>query len=225
MEGIIACDQNFLTGYNSSPYYRAPLSTATTADLAQGGVSSLPWPYEAMADDMAFFRKQSLGSIMLMGRKTFDSMGRILDGRLHLILSRQENISTSFKKQPCIIPRFQPGDLGTAASLPALVLPSWQQVNEALAELQRGFPEFCDAPLYLIGGAELFAYAIKHNLLSGFFLTIVEYEFSQDAQWQPVFLPPIMQRAAKTWGKREVQSLHKNEKNQYSAKIYYFSNC
>ncbi len=50
-----------------------------------GRGSSLPW---RLPEDMAWFRRHTMGKPILMGRKTFDSIGRALPGRLNLIQSR-----------------------------------------------------------------------------------------------------------------------------------------
>ena len=39
--------------------------------------------------DMAFFRKNTLGHVVLMGRKTFDSIGRPLRDRENIVITRQ----------------------------------------------------------------------------------------------------------------------------------------
>jgi len=52
--------------------------------------NALPWQLPA---DMAWFRKNTMGKPILMGRKTHDSIGRPLPGRANLILSRQQDLS------------------------------------------------------------------------------------------------------------------------------------
>ena len=49
----------------------------------------LPWNLPA---DMQWFRRQTMGKPVLMGRKTFDSIGRPLPGRLNLIMTRQQGL-------------------------------------------------------------------------------------------------------------------------------------
>ena len=46
----------------------------------------LPWHLPA---DLAHFKALTLGKPMVMGRKTFESIGRPLPGRLNLVLSRK----------------------------------------------------------------------------------------------------------------------------------------
>jgi len=54
-----------------------------------GRDNALPWKLPA---DMAWFRQQTMGKPILMGRKTYASIGRPLPGRVNLVLSRQADL-------------------------------------------------------------------------------------------------------------------------------------
>ena len=60
------------------------------AALAQNGTigrdNALPWHLKA---DLVRFRSLTLGNPVLMGRKTWDSLGKPLPGRRNLVLTRQ----------------------------------------------------------------------------------------------------------------------------------------
>lgn len=47
---------------------------------------ALPWH---LPRDLAFFKQQTFGKPVLMGRKTFDSIGKPLPGRKNIVLTRQ----------------------------------------------------------------------------------------------------------------------------------------
>ena len=51
-----------------------------------GYQGKLPWHLPA---DFAFFKAQTLGKTVVMGRKTFESIGRPLPGRRNIVLSSQ----------------------------------------------------------------------------------------------------------------------------------------
>ena len=51
-----------------------------------GSGNQLPW---RLPDDLKRFKALSLGKPIVMGRKTFDSIGRPLPGRLNIVISRQ----------------------------------------------------------------------------------------------------------------------------------------
>ncbi|GMQ99837.1 MAG: type 3 dihydrofolate reductase [Zetaproteobacteria bacterium] len=52
-----------------------------------GTSGKLPWRLPA---DMAWFKKNTMGKPILMGRKTFDSIGRPLPGRTNIVITSQE---------------------------------------------------------------------------------------------------------------------------------------
>jgi len=51
--------------------------------------NDMPWHLPA---DLQWFKKTTLGSPIIMGRKTYDSIGRPLPGRLNIILSRDPEL-------------------------------------------------------------------------------------------------------------------------------------
>lgn len=59
--------------------------------VAENGVigidNKMPWHIPA---DLKYFKKITMGKPMLMGRKTFESFGRPLPGRPHIVISRNE---------------------------------------------------------------------------------------------------------------------------------------
>jgi dihydrofolate reductase len=54
---------------------------------AIGCKNSLPW---SLKSDMAFFRRQTIGNSIIMGRKTYDSIGGCLPGRTNIVLSHND---------------------------------------------------------------------------------------------------------------------------------------
>ncbi len=67
---------------------RVPI--AMIAAVAENGVigddGRLPW---RLPSDFAFFKAQTMGKPLLMGRKTFESIGRPLPGRTNIVVTRQ----------------------------------------------------------------------------------------------------------------------------------------
>jgi dihydrofolate reductase len=58
---------------------------AMSANRVIGREGKLPWYYP---EDLKFFKRTTLGHPILMGRATFDSIGRPLPGRQNIVLSR-----------------------------------------------------------------------------------------------------------------------------------------
>jgi len=70
----------------------AKLSIITAMDENQliGNNNALPWHLPA---DLAFFKQTTLGKPIIMGRKTFESIGRPLPGRQNIIVTRNPDYS------------------------------------------------------------------------------------------------------------------------------------
>ncbi len=108
------------------------MSLSIIVAIAENGVigreGDLPW---RLAADLRRFKRLTMGSALVMGRKTWDSIGRPLPGRTSVVITRQAD--------------FQPGwD-------EVIVAASWQ---EALA----GVPAGLDS--YVIGGSSIYALAL-----------------------------------------------------------------
>jgi dihydrofolate reductase len=88
-----------------------------------GRGNELPWHLPA---DLRHFRSLTLGRHVLMGRKTYESIGKALPGRTNLVLSR----SAEFTPNDCLVV----GTLGDALMAAGAV----------------------DTPLMVIGGAEIY---------------------------------------------------------------------
>jgi dihydrofolate reductase len=55
-----------------------------------GAENDMPWH---LPEDFAFFKRTTMGHPMVMGRKTFDSIGRVLPGRRTIVVTRQPDWS------------------------------------------------------------------------------------------------------------------------------------
>lgn len=72
-----------------------PTRIVLIAAVARNGVigrdNTLPWRLKA---DLAHFKRSTLGHPILMGRKTWESLGRPLPGRRNMVISRQSDYDT-----------------------------------------------------------------------------------------------------------------------------------
>ena len=64
---------------------RIALVVAVADNGVIGRDGALPW---RIADDMKWFRRVTMGKPVVMGRKTFDSIGRALPGRANIVVTR-----------------------------------------------------------------------------------------------------------------------------------------
>jgi len=69
---------------------------AVADNMVIGNKNSLPWKLPA---DMEYFKKNTLGKTIIMGAKTFESIGKALPNRKNIILSYDKN----YKAEMCIM--------------------------------------------------------------------------------------------------------------------------
>ena len=65
------------------------LIVAVSDDNVIGQNNTLPWH---LPKDLIYFKKLTLGKPIVMGRKTFESIGKLLPGRQNIILSGSNNL-------------------------------------------------------------------------------------------------------------------------------------
>ena len=63
-------------------------AVARNGTIGRGG--RLPW---RLSDDLARFRRLTLGNTVLMGRRTWESLGRPLPGRRNVVLTRDASFA------------------------------------------------------------------------------------------------------------------------------------
>lgn len=64
------------------------LIAAVARDRVIGLNNTLPWH---LPEDLQHFKRTTLGAPIVMGRKTWDSIGRPLPGRHNIVVTRQAN--------------------------------------------------------------------------------------------------------------------------------------
>lgn len=71
---------------------RLELVAALARNRVIGRGNALPWH---LPEDLKFFKRLTLGQPVLMGRRTWDSIGRPLPGRQNLVLTRERGFAAS----------------------------------------------------------------------------------------------------------------------------------
>jgi dihydrofolate reductase len=75
---------------------RISLVAAASDNNVIGKNGALPWKMPA---DMKFFKNLTTGHTVIMGRKTYESMGKPLAGRKNIVITRNKE----FKAEGCIV--------------------------------------------------------------------------------------------------------------------------
>ncbi|QXH40491.1 dihydrofolate reductase [Pseudomonas sessilinigenes] len=136
------------------------LPLSLIAALAENRVigidNSMPWH---LPGDFKYFKATTLGKPIIMGRKTWDSLGRPLPGRLNIVVSRQTDLA-----------------LEGAEVYPSL--------EAAVARAEQWALEQGASELMLIGGAQLYTQGLEQA--DRLYLTRVALSPQGDA-WFPEF--------------------------------------
>jgi dihydrofolate reductase len=67
---------------------RRSLVVAVAANGVIGRDNQLPWK---LPDDMAYFKKVTMGHPVVMGRRTYESIGKPLPGRLNIVVTHNRD--------------------------------------------------------------------------------------------------------------------------------------
>ncbi|PXX56640.1 dihydrofolate reductase [Pseudomonas sp. NFPP07] len=118
--------------------------------------NSMPWH---LPGDFKYFKATTLGKPIIMGRKTWDSLGRPLPGRLNIVVSRQADL------------RLEGAEVYPSLEAAVARAEEWA--------LEQGVTE-----LMLIGGAQLYAQGLEQA--DRLYLTRVALSPEGDA-WFPEF--------------------------------------
>lgn len=145
---------------------RKSMIVAMTPKGVIGRDNSLPWP--RLKGDLPRFREITMGKPCIMGRKTFDSLPKVLEGRLNIVVSRHEPITDEeqFSRQLLQPTNFQK-ILDENVVFTTSILEAWIKAAESGAE-----------EAFIIGGAEVYQQAIP--TCDRLYLTILSQEFEGD---------------------------------------------
>lgn len=107
-----------------------------------GRNGDLPW---RLSNDLRNFKRLTMGHPMVMGRKTMDSIGRLLPGRETIILTRDEDYS------------FEGAHVAHSWA-EALELAKTQEVSR----VENDGTDAAPAEVFIVGGEAIYALALPH---------------------------------------------------------------
>lgn len=135
---------------------RLSLIAAVAENGVIGAGSAMPW---RLSSDMKRFKSLTMGKPVIMGRKTFDTIGKPLAGRVNIVVSRR--------------PDFAPEGV--------LVAPSF---DAALVRAEEGARAAADEEIMVIGGGEIYRAAI--DLADRLYITHVEASPEGDTRFPAI---------------------------------------
>lgn len=134
---IVAYDKNRLIGLNGK----------------------LPWKIK---DEMRHFRDTTMGGIVIMGHKTYESIGHALEGRINLIISRKPKKYTLLSEE-------------------------WFTSIEDAIE----YAELYDEETYIIGGEQIYKQALELDIVNYILASEIKREIKVCQNDVPAYFPKI----------------------------------
>ena len=154
-----------------------------------GAQGKIPW---YLPDDFKWFKQVTMGNVIVMGRKTFESIGNPLPGRKNLVLTKHPR--KLIKQHPEIFGQFQEWRGGKSRG--NLLKRPYQFHFSKLGEkveteifisnsLDRLNPEEFPNDIFICGGAQIYEDALPR--CSDLYLTLVK----RDIEGGDAFFPPF----------------------------------
>lgn len=136
-------------------------------------------------NDMINFKSMTTGNVVIMGRKTFESLPNMkpLPNRINIIITHDKNYSVAQDENVYIVNSIQDA----------------KELCEAL---------FSDKEWFVIGGSSIYNEFLKQNLVSEMRVTYI----ADDADGDTIF-PPINNDEWKTYYVSSIQHDEKTDKN------------
>ena len=118
-----------------------------------GKDGSMPWHISA---ELKYFKRITMGKPVVMGRKTFESIGKPLPGRQNIVITRNK----------ALMKEWADADVKVASSL------------EQAVQFAR---EYQSDEMMVIGGASICQEAMQY--VERLYLTVIEHEFTGGDTW------------------------------------------
>ena len=151
-----------------------------------GAGNKIPWH---LPEDFKWFKQMTSGNVVIMGRKTFESLGRPLPNRINVVLSRhpgklQRDFPETFGKAwvgrgkmnlPDHPHQFGLPKVGDAATVDLRIIKNFLKLDPASSPLE----------FYIAGGAQIYEQVLP--LCSDLYLTLVKREVAGGDAFFPPF--------------------------------------
>ncbi len=122
-----------------------------------GGKNDLLWH---IPEDFKHFKRTTLGSPIIMGSKTFESIGRALPKRLNIVLSNKKD----YQARGCIV---------VHSIQEALTIAKTKCSRGPLEHLQK------ECEIFIIGGGFVYKQAFEMGIVDRLYLTLIDADFPQ----------------------------------------------
>ncbi|MBX3018192.1 MAG: dihydrofolate reductase [Bdellovibrionaceae bacterium] len=136
----------------------APIKLTAIAAMAANRVigvdNDLPW---SLPEDLKFFRDTTKGAVMIMGRKTFESLGKPLPGRYHVVITRNADYRYEHERVKIV------ESIDKAIDFAKTLVPTWP------------------SEVFVVGGGEIYKQSL--HLVDKIYLTRIERDYQGAAHF------------------------------------------
>jgi dihydrofolate reductase len=170
--------------------FKTKLIVAQAANGVIGKDNDLIWHLPA---DMRFFTQTTQNSIVIMGRKNWDSIPlkyRPLANRINVVVTRNK----SFSHPDCSV---------------------FTSLEEAIAFYSDAENNSDKKEIFIIGGGQIYSYALEHSLIDEMYITEIDHSFDGDT-----FFPSF---DATEWTKTTLLKHDVDERNKYPFTVYHYA--
>jgi dihydrofolate reductase len=147
-----------------------------------GNGNAIPW---RIPEEFKWFRRMTLGRVVIMGRRTFESLAKPLDGRVNVVLTRHP---ARLRADPKLKDWFGHALVGSAAhAAPQIAQLSLPKLPRTEVRLARSIDSLDRAGVtrdaWLCGGAHVYAQFLRR--CSELYLSVIDREVEGDARFPP----------------------------------------
>lgn len=127
--------------------------TALAKNHVIGKDNQLPWN---IPEDLAFFKSKTMNKILIMGRKTFESIGRPLPKRFHIVITRNKDFKYDHPQVVVVYSLQEALNMAEAKALP-------------------------DEEVFITGGGEIYKESL--SMTQRLYLTLIQSNYDGDAYY------------------------------------------
>jgi dihydrofolate reductase len=169
-------------GVNPMKHFKA--IAAMSLNRVIGAGNKIPWH---LPEDFKWFKKMTIGNVVVMGRKTFESLGQPLPNRKNLVLTKHPQ--RLIKQHPEIFGQYHEWrggkHLKRAYQFHFTKLGEKQETEILVFNsLEKLDPEEFPNDIFICGGAQIYEQALPR--CSDLYLTVIKQEVAGDT-----FFPPF----------------------------------
>lgn len=148
-----------------------------------GDQNKIPWK---CSEDMKFFRETTINQVVIMGRKTFESIGTPLKDRVNIVISRVKSKVNS-KVESKVNNEVKDNDVKDKINNTSVIV--CHDPYDAVRLCNR---EYKDKSWFVIGGSEIYRWFMEQRIVSELYATHIDDDTDCDTKFDYSGYMPIL---------------------------------